>query len=398
MGIIGAICLLIALGMGLWILIRRNKNTLRLVPGIENPKVAVLIPARDESAVISGVLESLRKQTYALEMSDVYVIVESTQDPTVEICQQYGAEVILRREPELQRKGYALNEAVKEILAKKHYDAYFIFDADNTMENDFIEKILRRYIEGYQVVTGYRQMKNRSPSALEIVSSLTFAMINGIGNRQRLREQGNMTFSGTGFCIDGRLVDEWGEWPFHSLTEDYELSLYATLHGLATYYDEGAVFYDEQPAKYSQTVAQRVRWIRGYFDTRKEYVPLLRKVKANQCNNYGSIVKARTGVKPIILLIIGLVLIALDLIMWLIVKGWGWNVLWLIAGFLGFIYVVLAILTVVLVISEKMKLSKKMWLKVVLLNPLYLITYIPCALKALLKREVTWTKIQHGES
>ena len=51
-------------------------------------------------------------------MKDVYVIVESLKDETVNICKKYSASVILRKKLNLQRKGYALDEAVKEILLK----------------------------------------------------------------------------------------------------------------------------------------------------------------------------------------------------------------------------------------------------------------------------------------
>lgn len=140
-----------------------------------------------------------------------------------------------------------------------------------------------------------------------------------------------------------------------------------------------------------------MRWIRGYFDVRKKYIPLMRKLKADDCNNYGSLVKARVGVKPIILLIIGLVLIGVDAIVWLIIKGRAWSVLEVAIGFLLFVYIALEILTIAVIKSEKIKLDKSLWLKVILLNPFYLITYVPCALKALLKKDVAWVKIQHGE-
>ena len=83
--------------------------------------------------------------------------------------------------------------------------------------------------------------------------------------------------SGTGFYTKGKWIKKWQGYPFHSLTEDYELSLYSILHDLATYYNDNAIFYDGQPTKYSQTVKQRTRWIKGYFDSRKKYIPLIVK-------------------------------------------------------------------------------------------------------------------------
>lgn len=134
MAIVGVVCLISAMGMFLWSRWTRKRNILELIPGEENPSIAILVAARDESAVIGELLESLLQQTHAIDMRDVYVVVERRDDPTVGICAKYGATVILRRDLSKQRKGYALDDAVADILVRRDYGLYFVFDADNTME------------------------------------------------------------------------------------------------------------------------------------------------------------------------------------------------------------------------------------------------------------------------
>lgn len=55
------------------------------------------------------------------------------------------------------------------------------------------------------------------------------------------------------------------------------------------------------------------------------------------------------------------------------------------------------LITIEMLKREKLDLTTKTKLKAVLFNPIYLATYIPCALKALLKKDVSWTKIKHGD-
>lgn len=185
------------------------------------------------------------------------------------------------------------------------------------------------------------------------------------------------------------------------MTEDYEISLYSTLHGLATYYNEAAVFYDEQPTRYAQTVAQRVRWIKGYFSARKKYVPLMRGVLSkqrakNSTRNAGSLAKECIGVKPAILAVIGAVLVVLGGVVILGRRGeWGWALAVVGVAF-ALLYIILVGVTVHILKQEKLDLARSMKIKIVLFNPLYLVTYVPCALKALLRREVVWVKIEHG--
>lgn len=63
-------------------------------------KYAVLIPARNESKVIKNCLDSLLNQDYPKDKFDVFVIIESKDDPTFEIVKKYPSNfhVVLRKD------------------------------------------------------------------------------------------------------------------------------------------------------------------------------------------------------------------------------------------------------------------------------------------------------------
>ena len=46
--------------------------------------------------------------------------------------------------------------------------------------------------------------------------------------------------------------------------------------------------------------------------------------------------------------------------------------------------------------GNKIDLSLKMKIKVLFYNPIFMISYVPCAFKALTSKEVKWTKVKHG--
>lgn len=366
----------------------------------------VLVPARYESLVIEDLLVSLKKQTIKINMKDVYVIVESKDDESVKICEKYGATVFIRKRLELQRKGYALDEAVKYILrGKKRYDAYFIFDADNVLDKNFIKNMIPVFDKGYDFASGYRNCKNGNESVVAACSALTFSLVNTVFNDSKNKETRNITFSGTGFYIRGYLIEKWGGYPFHSLTEDYELSSYATLNNLTTYYNVKSVFYDEQPVKYKNTINQRIRWIRGYFDVRRMYTKKMYAALDKNDPNNGSKLDEAVGILPYTLMVIGLVVWFLALIFFTLYNLLLQNDIWKshaleLIFFLGLVYVVLLVMTFVILCLEgkKIALTNKSKLKVLLVNPLYMITYVPCAIKALTSKEVAWTRVIHGET
>ncbi len=373
----------------------------------ENPKFTILIPARDESNVIEDLLESIEKQTRKISMQDVYVIVESENDPTVLICKRHNTSVIVRKHLEGKSKGYALKEAIlflKKI--KKFYDAYFIFDADNVLDKDYLLEMEKDYQMGYAISTGYRNIKNGQKKVLSVACTLTYIILNEWLNKKNCKYQKNILLSGTGFYIDGNYIKEWGTYPFCSLTEDVELSYYATLMGISTHYNSKACFYDEQPESFKQSVIQRKRWICGYFQNWKHYCLKFKKRLKENPFNYGSVYSMMIGISPILCLVIGVVLLLIGCFYTFIKNGvfyqiFSWKLGILFLSFLFWIYLILVLITYFIIRKEKgkLKISSKNQFLVLWYHPFFLISYIYVALLALFQhKNMDWEKIEHGKS
>lgn len=359
-------------------------------------RYCILIPARYESKVINNLLLSITKQTTKINPKDIYIIVESIKDKTVDIAKQYNMNIILRENLSLKRKGYALNDAVTYILKKQiHYDAYFIFDADNILDKDFIKNMEKSINEGYDIGIGYRNTKN-SNTLVSASSTLTFSMINTMLNERKNKYHNNLTISGTGYYIKGNIVEEWNSFPFHSLTEDYELTLYAILNNLTTTYNKKAIFYDEQPDNFNVSLKQRTRWVKGYFEARKKYINKISKSEIKNDPNFASKVNAFLGVTPYIYIIIGLLIILVNI---LITKGIT-TFLCYLTIFLLLIYTVLSIFTIIMLKKEKnsLNISKSMKIKVIFYNPIFMFSYIICLLRTIFIKDIKWDRIEHNKN
>ena len=369
----------------------------------DEPLFAVLIPARDESKVISNLLDSIKKQTFKIDSKDIYIIVESKKDKTVDIAKERNINIIYRKNlTNRRRKGYALDDAIKEILKKKkHYDAYFIFDADNVLDRNYFKEMVKSYKKGYDIGIGYRNTKNGNMSIYSACSSLTFSMINTFSNNYKMKHNLTLTVSGTGFYIKGKIIEELGGYPFNSLTEDYEFTLYATLNDLTSTYNMKAKYFDEQPTDYNTTIKQRTRWVKGYFDSRRKYYPLLKNKASRKDNNYPSVYIALVGVKPYVLLVISIILYLANLIYRIIsnsiVKVEVYNLLLQFLIIVLAIYIVLLIFTGILLIKEKdnLRLNRKMKIKSLFFNPLFLASYVKCLYLANKFKDLAWEKIEH---
>ena len=386
-------------------LVALKGSKIKLTRNYNEPSFAIIIPARDESLVISNLLDSIKRQSIKVNTKDIYIIVESRKDKTVEIAKSRNINIVYRRDLTKKRKGYAIDDAVKKILkAKKHYDMYFIFDADNILDRNFFKEMIKSYKKGYDIGIGYRNTKNGNSNIYSAASSFTFSMINTLSNNYKVKHNLTLTVSGTGFYIKGEILEKLGGYPFNSLTEDYELSLYAVLNNLTSTYNTKAKYFDEQPTSYSVTIKQRTRWVKGYFVSRNKYYLLLKEKLKNKDDNYPSVYITLVGVKPYILLVVSVILYLANLIYRIIsnsiVKIEITSLLLQFFVIILFIYLVLVIFTGVLLIKEKdnLRLNRKMKVKVLFYNPIFLASYVKCLYLALRNKDLTWEKIEHSDN
>ena len=111
----------------------------------KNHKFMAIIPAHNEETVVRNLIESLKNQTYDKNLYDIYVIADNCTDNTAKVARDAGAIVLERFDPEHKTKGFALQWFLKQkIKENADYDAFFVFDADNIVDKDFIVTMSRR--------------------------------------------------------------------------------------------------------------------------------------------------------------------------------------------------------------------------------------------------------------
>lgn len=369
-------------------------------------KFAVLVPARNESNVISRILQSLKEQTYDKENFDVYVIVEDVKDKTVEIVKSFGYNYFVRKDLTKKGKGYAIDECLQEIFASgKDYGILAIADADNILAPNFLEEMNNANALGYQMGKSYHKQFNKEGNWVADCSTLTFSGINTFQNKARTKLGRNIVASGTGIFVDFEIIKELNGWPFNTLTEDYEMSLYMTIKNAKTIYVPTTYYYDEQPTNLKVLRKQRVRWIKGFSQARKKYSKELRRSLLKDKENKSSKIDILMGVIPNIILIVAVLLFVISMLGLSIYLSISGNILYEITlkyAFLClvFVYIVLQIYTALQLFAEKEKTDYSFtnMIKILFLNPLFICLYIPHAIEAFLRKNVSWTPIEHGQA
>lgn len=242
-------------------------------------KFAAIIAARNEENVIGNLVESLKMQNYPSDKLDIIVVADNCTDNTAEVAKKAGAIVYKRFNKADVGKGYVLQFVFKKIFEENDiYDAFCVIDADNVVDKNFISEMNNALGAGFEVAQGNRDMKNAGDSWIAGCHALFFWMENTFFNAARSYLSLPATINGTGFMVSASLIREIG-YKVYTCTEDIEFSLQSYLAGRRVGWVPFAKIYDEQPVTFSQSMTQRIRWIKGFIQCANRYTkPIITKL------------------------------------------------------------------------------------------------------------------------
>lgn len=244
----------------------------KILTAEKNNKYAVVIAARNESAVIGQLINSIKKQKYPSELIDIYVVADNCTDDTADVARDAGAYVFERFNRQNVGKGYALDYAFKSIISSdEHYNGYFVFDADNLLDENYVAEMNKVFDNGYKIVTCYRNSKNYDTNWISAGYSLWFLREAKYLNNSRMMLNTGCAISGTGFMVSDDIIRKNNGWKHHLLTEDIEFSIDNAIEGEKIGYCGTAVLYDEQPYIFEQSWNQRLRWAKGFYQVFAKY-------------------------------------------------------------------------------------------------------------------------------
>lgn len=378
------------------------KQKKRLPQAKKLHKFAFVIAARNESAVIAGLIKSIKAQDYPQELIDVFVVADNCTDNTAEIARNEGAIVYERNDTEKVGKGYALDYVFEKINAEhadKNIEAFLIFDADNLVSKQYTTEINRVFDNGYKACTSYRNSKNYDSNWISAGYSLWFIRESKFLNNPRMILNTNCAVSGTGFMLSKEIIDQNGGWKYMLLTEDIEFSVDSAIKGVKIGCAVDAVFYDEQPVTFKQSWTQRMRWAKGFYQVFGHYGKDLVKGIFSRGGSFACYDMIMTIMPALFISLLCLLVNTALLIIGVATGAPDIVTVTLTSLFVTVInfYATLYIIGLITTISEwdEIHCSTSAKILYTFTFPIYMFTYVPIALTALFKK-VEWKPIYHG--
>lgn len=228
----------------------------------EKALVSIVIPARNEEAVIWRTISNCLSQQY--KHIEVLVICHNCTDKTYLIASQFDDRRVRAFDFKTEQagKGLALDYAASQANGKY----ILVLDSDGILSTNFIQTALPLFDSpNIAAVQGKLLSSNRNYNiitkilALEIdLYSIPFMTVKSLIDRRT-------PLGGTGYIIRKDILQAVGGFG-NALIDDFELSfrLFRSKYRIA--FAPMSIEYDEKPPKIGLMIRQRSRWVKGHMD------------------------------------------------------------------------------------------------------------------------------------
>lgn len=249
---------------------------------LTNPKqnkLAIIVPAREESACIGKLLKSINKQTYPSALFDTFIVVARDDDPTIDIAHKELKNVDVWVEKNQTCKAEAMDSLFQHIFETKgnSYDGYIIIDADSYLDDNYLTEMNNAMVTNADVIISKKKVINwqsnnkKHRTLFANLSGLTYTGIDTMGNKYKSDHNFALAMCGNGMMLSKRYVEKFKGFPFRSICEDVEVGIHAMLNDFKELHYEHAIIYSEEPITHKEYNKRRYRWLKGYFSNNQTY-------------------------------------------------------------------------------------------------------------------------------
>ena len=250
-------------------------------PSGVRPWVTVVVPARNEAGVISGVVGDLVVQRYADDGAprfDVLVVDDGSHDGTGEralaAAGMAGDRVrVIRRETRVGPRTKAAVLAFAQPLVRG--EVVGVMDADSRVPPDFVDRLMRAWqADPGAAIQAQRRASNSAegwlPAAQDAEQLMDMASQCG-----RRASTGTAELRGNGMFIYCSTLQEVGGWNPYALTEDLDLSTRLVAAGEHVALAPQVQLAEQAVQQVGALWRQRLRWAEGGLRRLMEHGPAL---------------------------------------------------------------------------------------------------------------------------
>ncbi|MGE0408449.1 MAG: glycosyltransferase [Amphiplicatus sp.] len=227
----------------------------RRAPSAAPGPIAVIVPAHNEAAVIASTLRDIKAQLRAVDR--LIVVADNCEDETAAVAMRAGASCLIRDEPALRGKGYAMQFAL-DSLKDNAPAVVVLIDADCRLGEGALLRIAGAAAAADRPAQGLYLMR---AGGIESRAVAEFAWI--VLNRVRMRGLSTLfdvcRLTGAGMALPWRIAAEL-DLASGEIVEDLALTAALVAKGEAPVSVPEALIESDFPSTDEGAIKQRARW------------------------------------------------------------------------------------------------------------------------------------------
>ena len=251
-----------------------KKRQLQKHPKIINenykPFISIMVPCHNEESVIEHTVANILNLDY--ENFEVILIDDRSSDNTASVIKKLAdhfekVTALIREKEAFPGKSAVLNDGMK--IAKG--DAILVFDADATVDKDFLKKIVPE-LEPKDVgaVQARKVIRNKDYNLLTRCQNNEYTMDTHF-QVTRDSVKGAVELRGNGELIKREAIEDIGGWNNYTITDDLDMSTRLHIKGWDIRFCADAIVYEEGIIYLWPLYRQRRRWLEGTIRRYLEY-------------------------------------------------------------------------------------------------------------------------------
>ena len=273
-GLIILLCFMTLYGVYTSLALTHKKRKLKKQPIVINenykPFVSIMIPAHNEESVIAHTVENIRNLTY--KNIEIILIDDRSEDNTLEVIKSLAdkfdnVKYLSRKKDAFPGKSAVLNDAL--VIAQG--EAILVFDADATVEPDFLLKLVPNLEpEDVGAVQARKVIRNSDTNILTKCQNNEYTLDTYLQvGRDAIK--GAVELRGNGELIKRKALEDIGGWNNYTITDDLDMSTRLHIKGWDVRYCLDAKVYEEGVCYIIPLFRQRRRWLEGTIRRYLEY-------------------------------------------------------------------------------------------------------------------------------
>lgn len=304
------------------------------------PRIAIVVPAWNEGAVIGTTIDRLMQLDYPSDRVRVYVVDDGSSDETpgvvIDKAKEYRGRVIhVRRVAGGEGKAHTLNYGLEILWRNAWTEAVLIMDADVLYTPTSLRR-MARHLDDPKVgaVTAYIKEGSQHPNWVQRFIAFEYITATGVSRRAQ-NVLGFLACLSGGAQLHSRanLQAIGGKIFTATLAEDTFTTFKTQLAGNVALFEPNAIVFAEEPDSLDMLWKQRVRWARGNVQITRTYKDLW--LRRSRHAGLGSVSMALLWfslfLTPVFQALASLSLITL----YALAPAWSWTLFrafWIVAG------------------------------------------------------------------